>query len=267
MKKAFTLVELTVVLAVLAVLANLAVRELSRFRDGRLSAAADRQLEEIRGAVYCRGAGGDASGFLADMGRMPAVTNSTLSELWRRPAGAKLYAVRHAQENLFAGAPAQLAGMAAGVYVPTGWRGPYLRLPFGRDRLLDPWGNPMEAVDDAGLARLWVSNGFASAVSHYGPSAQASGMRRLSLLPDGGLACRLVVSPVSASAYAGDVTYAWFGPAGGTVTGAVKTAICPSPVVFEGLTPGIRILKESRTGAARVVDVRPGDNLVSVALP
>ena len=119
---AFTLVELVVVLAVIAVLTHLAVRELAHLRDGRLSDAADRQLEEIRLSVFDDSAEGAARGFLADMGRLPKATDGTLSELWQKPAGALEYAVRQATEtNLVLGAKT-LAN--ASVYVPTGWRGP-----------------------------------------------------------------------------------------------------------------------------------------------
>ena len=94
MKKAFTLLEVVVVLALLAALAHLAVRELSHFRDGKLVKSADAQLEEIKKGVYncdpCR----EASGFLADMGRMPRLSGGSLAELWALPAGARPYAVR-----------------------------------------------------------------------------------------------------------------------------------------------------------------------------
>ena len=149
----------------------------------------------------------------------------------------------------------------AAVYVPTGWRGPYLRLPFGRTRLLDPWGNPVEKEDEAGLSRLAVSNGFATAVSHFGPRAQPSGERRLSLVPDGGESSRLVVTSASETPLA----VAWYGPASGLVTGAAASVSAAAPAVFEGLTPGRRIL--FCNGVARAIDVRPGDNLIPLDQP
>ena len=272
-KHGFTLVELVVVLAVIAVLTHLAVRELSHLRDAKLSKAADNQLEEIRASVYSRIPGEEATGFLADMGRLPrpaddvrtdrssrtTVTNSTLSELWLMPSDAKPYAVRQATaENLVPGL-ASLANDA--VYVPTGWRGPYLRLPFGKTRLLDPWGNPVEAEDEAGLPRLTVTNGFITAVAHYGSRAQASGVRSIQLAPDGGAASRLIVSTTSAS----DISVAWYGPAGGLITGETHTVSAAVQYTFEGLTPGTRILHYN--GAAHTIDVKPGDNLISLDLP
>ena len=270
MKRAFTLIELVVVLAVIAVLTHLAVRELSHLRDAKLTKAADAQLETIRASVYppserrhsCRITDEEASGFLADMGRLPRlVDDMTLGELWQMPTNALPYAVRPATaENLVPG----LSALAnASVYVPTGWRGPYLRLPFGKSRLMDPWGNPIEREDAAGLPRLTVSNGFVVAVSHYGPQAQADGIRTLSILPDpnSGATSRLIVSTTSAS----DTTVTWYGPASGLVTGATHTVSAAAPYTFEGLTPGSRILHYN--GAAHTIDVKPGDNLISIDLP
>ncbi len=270
-KHGFTLVELVVVLAVIAVLTHLAVRELSHLRDAKLSKAADKQLEEIRASVYSRVPGEEATGFLADMGRLlrPAndmrtdrtsrttVTNSTLNELWLMPSDAKPYAVRQATADNLVPGLASLANDA--VYVPTGWRGPYLRLPFGKTRLLDPWGNPMEAEDEAGLPRLTVTNGFITAVAHYGPRAQASGARSIQLAPDGGETSRLVITASSAA------TVTWYGPASGLITGAVANVSAGQSAVFDGLTPGRRVLLCN--GAVRVIDVKPGDNLITLDLP
>ena len=266
-KRAFTLVELVTVLAVIAIVTHLAVRELSHVRDAKLVQSADKQLETIRSSVYARATGEEATGFLADMGRLPRLADeSTLGELWKMPTNALPYAVRAATaENLVPGLDA-LADSS--VYVPTGWRGPYLRLPFGKSRLFDPWGNPMEREDDAGLTRLWTTNGFIHAVAHYGPRAQANGVRTIELAPDGGATSRLVISAQAADAtFAGEITYKWYGPASGLITGAVQKVLYPNSAVFDGLTPGRRILKDSRSGLARTIDVKPGDNLISISLP
>ena len=272
-QRAFTLVELVVVLAVISVLTHLAVRELSHMRDSKLAKAADRQLETLGESVFCLKPGEEATGFLADMGRLPRLADgATLGELWQKPASARLYAVLAAKaENMVHGAE-PIADET--VYVPTGWRGPYLRLPFGTSRLLDPWGNPIELKDDAGLARLWTSNGFVIAAAHYGSAAQPSGMRKMPFLQNDVSTSRLIVNAVSSDAsFAGDVTYAWYGPADGLITGAVKRVTYPSAAVFEGLTPGRRILKAYRTtngaqsGCSHVIDLKPGDNLVSIQLP
>ena len=266
-KKAFTLVEMVMVLAVIAILTHLAVRELSHVRDAKLVQAADQQLEALRASVYAHANGEEPTGFLADMGRLPRLAdNATLDELWKMPTNARPYAVRTATvENL---APGLDALVDSSVYVPTGWRGPYLRLPFGKLRLFDPWGNPIECEDDAGLTRLWTTNGFVHAVSHYGPRAQANGRRTIALAPDGGATSRLIVSAESANAsFAGEIIYSWYGPADGLITGAVQKVQYPAAAVFEGLTPGRRILKDSRSNRARPIDVKPGDNLISIVVP
>lgn len=267
---AFTLVELVVVLAIIAVITHLAVRELAHLRDGRLSDAADRQLEEIRLSVFDDSAEGAARGFLADMGRMPSAADGTLSELWQKPAGAFGYAVRQATgTNLVLGAnvPENFS-----VYVPTGWKGPYLRLPFGADRLRDPWGNPIEAEDDAGLPRVFTTNGLLTAVAHYGPSARAEGEHKFLFFPEGrGPESRLVVSieAVSTDLVGKTVTVAWYGPADGLITGAVARAVHPAPAVFERLSPGRKVLVCSTddVNVMRTVDVEPGDYPFVVKIP
>jgi len=282
----FTLIEMVVVLVVIAVLTHLAVRELSHVRAAQLRKAADRQLESLRDCVWSVSADGEPEGFLSDIGRLPrlvSATNSdgttvgTLSELWKCPDGMPEYALLPATNRALyaAGADsAALASMGKGVFVPAGWRGPYLRMPFGKDRLLDPWGNPLESEDDAGFRRVAVSNGVAVAVSHFGSDARPDGQFKpgspnardstVSLVPQGGTKCRLVVSAeiAGASPFAGDIDWAWYGPAGGQITGAVKRVAYPAPAEFDGLTPGVRIVKDSVSGIARRVVIRPGDNLM-----
>jgi len=271
MKRAFTLVELVVVLLVLTLVTHLAVRELSSYRDRKLSLAADRQLESLRNAV--------SDGFLADMGRLPRVTDepkaasdsvshATLSELWRCPEDASPYAVLPAvASNLVENLRTTLTN--ADIFVATGWRGPYVRLPMGKSRLLDPWGNPIEETDDAGLPRLVLTNGEVVAASHYGPHAQSRDRRTLSLLPDGGARSRLVVRCVSTGGAAIDrtVEYRWYGPASGLITGAVAKAVFPAAVTFDGLTPGVRIVWDSETRTPRQTNVLPGDNYVEIRIP
>jgi prepilin-type N-terminal cleavage/methylation domain-containing protein len=243
MKRAFTLVELVVVLVVVALVTHLAVRELAHVQDARREAAADRLLEDIRDSIWSVDADGEPSGFLADMGRMPRA----LDELWRKPAGARDFAVTN---------------VVPGVHVPGGWRGPYLRLPLARTELLDPWGNAMRETDDAGLRRVWKdSNGFITNVCHYGASAQARGRRDMPLEPVPSAASRLVVyvdKDVDGS------TCHAYEPADGDVKDLPAAETDAQSLVFEGLTPGVRILKLG-TVIRRLV-VKPGDNTCSIAL-
>ena len=70
---------------------------------------------------------------------MPSPNNP---KLWKKPEGSLPFAVREAvSSNLCVSASEKALLAENGVWVPTGWRGPYLRLPVGRDELLDPWGN------------------------------------------------------------------------------------------------------------------------------
>lgn len=242
MKRGFTLLEMTVVIGVIALLTHLAVRELGAYRDMKLAAKADRQLEDIRGAA-CR--------FLHDVGRLPrlaAETNDagevawTLSELWKKPEG--IVECRRQEKD--------------GVHLAVGWRGPYLKMPFGRDRLLDPWGNPMELEDSAGLRRLWAdAASLVTNVCHYGPSAQESARRSVSLLPDGGTAATLIVS-VDTGAYSGPLECGWYGAYENSVTNeTVSLAAAGGQIVFENVPCGKKAVRVSgeRT-VVRLVDVK-----------
>lgn len=261
MKKAFTLLELVVVLLVIAVTTHLAVREVSRIRDEKLVSAADRQLDDIRDAALA---------FLADTGRPVSVTNGTLSELWVRPADMPEYRVRPAVEsNLVHGADSSIA--APSVYVPAGWRGPYIRLPSGRTRLRDPWGNAVELLDDARLPRISLTNGVSAAsVSHYGPHSRVSDRRTRGILPPGHPSCSLTVWATGVG-LSGNVRLAWYGPASGMITGCVRTVSANVQHRFEGLTPGRRIVTAARAGSSvpvvRLVEILPGDNLLEIEIP
>jgi len=263
----FTLIELVVVLVILALLAHLAVREMGKVQFARMHRQAERQLEEIREAVWHRGGEEGASGFLVDMGRLPvarAATNETgrtvltLSELWQRPEGVAEFALRPATSaNLQVPAAEKTALADETVVVGCGWRGPYLRMPFGRDRLLDSWGNPFETPDDAGFARLTVTNGVVYGVRHLGadgrpddrvtPGVPADRDGRVELAPPGGMAGALAVNVnlVNASGPVGvdgEVRCRWYMPCGGAITGAVaKVELSGSSFAafnFLGLPPG-----------------------------
>ena len=151
-RPAFTLLELVVVLAILAVVTTLAVRSLDGLEDQSRYDKTTRGMEEFAAAVVGspadRAADGTrtVTGFVADMGRLPRAVERgdlTLAELWENLGTT--YDVRPA---VFAnGVPLALEDPQ--VLVAGGWRGPYLRLPIGATTWLDGWGNPMTSPADA----------------------------------------------------------------------------------------------------------------------
>lgn len=231
MKRGFTLIEMVVVLVVMAVAAHLAVRELSRLRERQLAETAERQLGEFRDAVWSHDADGAPTGFLSDMGRPPR----SLDELWSKPDDAGRYVVTN---------------IGGGVYVPTGWNGPYLRLPAGKTAVFDPWGNDFRCVTNA--------QGFATNVFHMGSAGQErTRSAGLSLAPDGWNATALVVVLEDGDA----ASLSLYGPDGfGGVTNYTAT-VAGSTARFGAISPGVRVLTWGG-GASRIVYVKPGDNII-----
>lgn len=165
----FTLLELVVVLAILAVVTAIATRSLGKMEDQRRFETSQRGLDELEAAVL--GSDNDRApdgsrminGFVADMGRLPrtvldpAVTPPalTLRELWSNPGA--LYDARQAiAVNGVAAADEDLQVLVLG-----GWRGPYLRLPLGAVNLLDGWGNDYSSPTDAPPPELAFTTGYA----------------------------------------------------------------------------------------------------------
>ena len=282
LKTGFTLIELAVVLFILGLVAHMAVREASKLKESKLRLAANRQLAEIARAVYDDGLDGP-SGFLADMGRLPRVAYAagdadsgplTLRELYERPEGVRDYAARYATAaNLAPGAPGEIAD--ASLCVPCGWGGPYLRLPVGRQRLTDPWGNYIESPDEAGLARLLDANSNAVATAgqtvallrHYGSDGMADATKSPATeeqrdatfpLPASASSCGVLLTFPS-----GSVTNVfWYSPSGSAITGGVRRVSSGEcQVLVDGLSPGVRYLKVFRSDALpRVLQVmlKPG---------
>ncbi|MES2571601.1 MAG: prepilin-type N-terminal cleavage/methylation domain-containing protein, partial [Verrucomicrobiota bacterium] len=152
-RNAFSLLELLVVLAILAIVTALAVRSLDGVESQRRYESAQRGLQELSDAVLGspddRNADGSRTvgGFVADMGRLPMTSGAMeleLRELWENPNPGAAFDVRAAiLENGVADADKDPQ-----VLVPGGWRGPYLRLPLGASTLLDAWGNPITSPID-----------------------------------------------------------------------------------------------------------------------
>ena len=298
----FTFIELVVVLVILSLLTHLAVRELGKASHARMRRAAERQLEEVQGAVWRMAPCGEPEGFLVDMGRLPHAVTATnesgrtvlsLAELWKRPEGVAPFELRSAAAtNLVVSASVREELVDESITVPCGWRGPYLRMPFGKERLLDAWGNPMETLDDAGFARLLAENGAAVAsggeiwkVRHLGADARPDDV----VTPEGEFErdCEAVLSPgrrlnslaVTAnfvnsqgpSPVSGDVRCRWYMPCGGAITGGLeKVSLAGTSFAafsFEGLPPGVCTLVVDVGGASRArerVTVPPGGRELNI---
>lgn len=154
----FTLLELTVVLAILTTLALLAVRETGKKVRGARRERSDELVERLAVAVSGEKGARDGS-FVSDTGRLPrtaawgADTNVlTLAELFACPEGTAEWAVREAFGNLSAACGAEACEADRGVWVGSGWRGPYWRNPGGggAEELKDGWGVAMTSRNAAG---------------------------------------------------------------------------------------------------------------------
>ncbi len=146
-----TLLELTVVLAILVTLTAVVVQSTDQLIDPSRREASVRLLSELDAAVL--GAAGArepdgtplVTGFVADIGRRPlavgAAATTQLVELWENAGGLPTFTLA---------APAGDAEVRVGA----GWRGPYLRLPLGAAELRDGWGRPLELLRADGVTEL-----------------------------------------------------------------------------------------------------------------
>lgn len=136
--RGFTLIELVVVIAIIAILAGAIVPTIMQPHLDERSREVHREMTAIEEAIMGRPELGDW-GFLSTIGRVPA----TIDELFAIPTNW---------------AP---GGIRAVVNVPRGWMG-YLR-GASRDPSKDPWGKPYIIVKhtDPALWHLWQirSNG------------------------------------------------------------------------------------------------------------
>ena len=162
-----TLLELMVVLVILAIVATVAVQSLQPQVDNQRFESAARLLEEIKSATlgperkFQLDGTPIVSGFIADVGRLPRVeTNDgdseevlSLSELW---SNENQLAIQFPFQ--FRPGPEQPIDYST-IRLPCGWRGPYLQLPIGTQRLVDPWGRPPETlINETGtLGRLQIT--------------------------------------------------------------------------------------------------------------
>lgn len=172
-RQALTLLELVVVLLILAIIATIAINAVEPRVNAQRLQAASKLLDEIRLATlgahqkYQVDGTPVAGGLMADVGCVPLGVRaidlaedglpsipSVLPELWDSNCSLALeYPFQ------FRTGPRSPVDYSE-VRIPCGWRGPYLQLPVGSQRLVDPWGVPPQVISDndgqAGVVQINV---------------------------------------------------------------------------------------------------------------
>lgn len=139
LKNGFTLVEMAVVMAILAVLTFVALRSTTGIADRTRHEQTRRILSEVEEAIIGKqGAGANDSipySYISDMGAPPSAqpAPAELMDLWLMPAGAIA--------NQIITDP-----IDPNVRLSSGWRGPYLQLPPGSLHLNDGFGNILKTT-------------------------------------------------------------------------------------------------------------------------
>jgi len=237
-RSGFTLVEMLVVLLILAAIAGTALQSTWQLAEDSRLEQSERTLTALERALI--GTEEAGAGFVADIGRLPALVEAQLPELASLPGGMPLFSV-------------QTPAGDARVRLGAGWRGPYWRGPFGSAELLDGWGGELRylATDgsDARGPFDWRSvrslgrDGLAGGAGYdtdlvltlEGPTQAA---RHL-----GALIVR--VEPFS-SAAPQQIVLRIFGPAEGLVRTLRQEQFLTSDAalvrVFEGITIGPRVV-------------------------
>jgi len=155
-RRGLTLMELVVVLAILAAVTTAAAVATERVllrKRGEITAntlgvfrrSLLGQYGQVGTITTVSSAANSPSidGFIADLGRLPAAVgndpSTQLAELWSNPAGISRYGIKTAASD-------------AEVTLSCGWRGPYIDLPIGGNRLVDGFGRDMVvlAADGSG---------------------------------------------------------------------------------------------------------------------
>lgn len=140
-----TLLEMTIVLTILAVLTTLAISLTEGTVEQTRFDVTQRQLQEIHRAIVGPDDQPDGPSFLSDVGRLPLVVGTDpglqLGELWAQPSGVRTFS----QAVMDPDASTSDVNDTE-VKLLSGWRGPYLRLAPGRVYVSDGWNQPFTIV-------------------------------------------------------------------------------------------------------------------------
>ena len=168
-RRGFSLIELILVLVIMTILATLALQTVENQVDQTRFEGTQTQLSATDSAILDQTDVGNGrrvlSGFVVDMGRLPqavAEVNSlgegglTARELWDRtlagfsplPEFDSVVADEDHVSNARDGddpvdKDEDVVLFDSSITVDMGWRGPYLRLAPGADRLTDAWGHDL----------------------------------------------------------------------------------------------------------------------------
>lgn len=133
-QRGFTLIELVVVIAIIAILAGAIVPTIIRPQLAERAAETHREMTALEEAVMGRPDLGDW-GFLSTIGRVP----TNVSELLSMPSGWNSALFRNG--------------------VPRGWNGPYVRIA-SRAPGEDAWGMPYRIEPHGTISGLWRIRSF-----------------------------------------------------------------------------------------------------------
>lgn len=133
-RSGFTLIEMLVVLAILGAVTTVALRSVSTVQDRVRYEKTQRAFAEAERALLGDGAGDP--GFAGDMGRLPLPPDPSLPEAY------------YELTDLLANPSLALNEVAVAaeddqVTLASGWRGPYLQVPAGAQRILDGYDRPL----------------------------------------------------------------------------------------------------------------------------
>lgn len=189
--RGLTLLELLVVVAILAVLATVAIRSTSDFGQQTRYDVTQSTLKQFRDAVLgpANQVGPNGvpmvTGFIADLGRPPRATlvNGVLDlpELYNGTLPTsptlKAYSLYNAASSnitttVVSGSLTVNNSASTSLYVPAGWRGPYISKSSALANIQDGWGKPLVSRIDLGttsgalntwptmLLMPWSGSGF-----------------------------------------------------------------------------------------------------------